>query len=186
MQIVRFAHHQFFLVLMRTFFFLLFFTLSCDLHAGLSDYLVHYSGPGFLYYCVENEMDYDENLCKEHYNKPYSQDFFRISNNKNNISVEVKVHWGRGRESNSIAFGTYNEITDTINLSLFEPDEWSDGSGLDEKGFLIKSCKISIKYIDNILKFQSKPELGCTLPSSFKMLLNGKMARINRPDLSKN
>ncbi len=163
---------------------LLLFAHSFNSYAAFSDFLIHYRVPGFLHYCVkngpnpeENFYQYNEEHCQEHYNKPYSQDFIWIySPAKNKITVEARINWGKGRETNVTAHGFYNKFSDKVKLNSFEPSEWDNGDETVDSstGLLKNTCEVSIRRRNNKFEFKPKVKLGCNLPEQFLWTV-GKM-----------
>ena len=159
----------------RKFLCLLLFVNSFNSYAAFPDYLIHYRWPGYLYYCAENdpvsgEGEYDAELCRKYYNQPDSpQDFIWIySQAKNKITVEARINWGKGRETNVKAYGFYNKASDEVTLNSFEPSEWDNGENVDTgTGLLINTCEVSIRRRNNIFKFIPKVKLGCNPPKDF-------------------
>ena len=153
---------------------LLLFAHSFNSYAAFSDFLIHYRVPGFLYYCAENDPDsgegeYNEDLCRKHYNQPDSQDFILIySPAKNKITVEAKINWGKGKETNVTAYGFYKRAYDEVILNSFEPSDWDNDENVDSStGLLLNACEVSIRRRSNKFEFKPKVKLGCNLPKDF-------------------
>ena len=158
----------------RKFLCLLLFVYSFNSYAAFSDFLIHYRVPGFLYYCAKNDPDsgegeYNEELCRKHYNQSYSQDFIWIySPVENKITVEAKINWGKGRGTNVKAFGFYKNASDEVILNSFEPSDWSNGENVDlSTGLLINTCEVSIRRRSNKFEFKSRAKFGCNVPKDF-------------------
>jgi hypothetical protein len=167
------THH-----VMRKLTLLLMLFLSHSTWAGLYDLLIDHKEPGFLYYCAVNSEEYEKDLCDEHYNKPYSQDFIRIYGDKNRISADARFFWGKGRESSSKAYGYYDKRERIIKLNSFEDDGWADDADIDENSFFINPCEIVIKREGCFIVLNKISKPNCQLPSSFEMLLKSSLSRI--------
>ena len=162
----------------------IFFTVPFNSIAELSDYLIHFRTPGFLWYCVKadsnnlDDSEYDEELCQQHFNRDYSQDFVRIFMDQGKLKVESRVIWGRGRESNEVAFGFYSKVTDSITLTSFGADEWASADEeVDDKGFLINACEVSIKRRKNIFEIKFKSKMACKPPSNFLWVVKAALGQ---------
>jgi hypothetical protein len=169
---------------LRKLIFLFFFTVPFNSIAELSDYLIHFRTPGFLWYCVKadsnnlDDSEYDEELCQQHFNRDYSQDFVRIFMDQGKSKVESRVIWGRGRESNEVAFGFYSKVTDSITLNSFGADEWASADEeVDDKGFLINACEVSIKRRKNIFEIKFKSKMACKPPSNFLWVVKAALGQ---------
>lgn len=156
-------------------FFISLLMFSLSSYASITDYLLEYREAGFLYYCDVNDSAYEKSLCNEHYDKAHTQDLIRISNTKREIKVDVLIHWGRGRQSGSSAYGFYNDSKDFITLNRFEGDEWSRDEDLDSRNFIRNPCTLHITRDKNLLTFRLASKSKCELPSSFEMLLRSQM-----------